>query len=315
VRRAWILALPLLACQPVATPPPRSAQAAQTAMDDAARREKAGDLAGAARQYEAVRAESPRMAARALVRAAQAHDRAGEPDLALAAAWRAVDGYPDSEGARDGVRIAHRIAKKRGGSLLATFRRAALDRAARLGKLDVADALVFGAAEAAVELGDAQTGRREYEAFASRFPASGLYDDALWLAAGIARGAGDFAGAIADLERIVDTKRTALIVGSFDLQHLHEAALEIGKIELEDRKDARAAIKAFERLRDKLGESRERDDAQWWISVAYERLGDRPSACAALDRLAREYPGSRHLRRGNEKDARQRLGCTMGAAR
>ena len=295
------------ACTPKVTPPPRAALEAQAQMDEAARRAKAGDDRGAAEAYARVQSDSPRMQARAGVRAAQARVHAGELDAAEAQAWQVIDRFPDAEGARDAVRLLARLAKQR--SAWPAFRKGALERSVRHKGHAVEDALRFAAAEAAESLGDAPGARREYESMATDWTTSSLFDDALFRAARLARTAGDPAGAIADLERIVDTKRTALIVGSFDLQLLHEAALEIGKIQLEDRKDPKAALRAFERVRDELGENRQRDDAQWGIATAHERAGQRDLACVAVARLDKEFPHSRYVRRGLSREAAQRLGC------
>lgn len=304
------LLLMLVACRPVATPPSAADRATRARMEEAARRERQGDHAGAAAVYEQIPSGtgSPREAARGLVRAAQMREDAGDPTRASDTAWRAIDTYPDAVPSRDAVKVLHRVARVEGDAGLRRFRAGLLERRGKLGKTEIGDLLAFTAAEVAAELGERDAARREYQAMASAYTQSGLFDDALVRAAGLAREAGDASGALELLEALVATKRTAYIVGSYDLQHLHEAALEIGRIHLE-RRDHRAAIRAFERLRDELGENRLRDDAQWHIVQAHEAAGDRPAACKALERLVGQFPGSRWLRRGEAARARERLSC------
>jgi tetratricopeptide (TPR) repeat protein len=268
--------------------------AGERAFADAEARERAGDFAGAAAAYEGVadveRSTRGREPARALTRAARlAADKLADPERAERDLWRAVTSYPDAAPADDAVRALVRLNRP-------GLRRKLLEASAALARSEVGDNLAFAATEL-IEHTEPTRARAEYEGFAQAFPKSGLRDDALWRAARMARAAGDFRGAIADLERLTAPQREALLVGSFRSGFRDDAQLLQGRIYLEDLHDYEHAARAFERLRDETTTSTLRDDAQFFLARTHAQAGDRKRACANLARLGREFPESRYLKR------------------
>jgi tetratricopeptide (TPR) repeat protein len=237
-----------------------------------------------------------RTPARALYRAAEVAARLGRVDEGLRLAWRAVREYPATVAGKDAVRLITARRRERGETdrLYAELGAAA----ASLAKTDVADTLLLALGDVAEQdRHDPDDAVRIWDRLAARYPASSLRDDALWRAAQARRGRGDPHGAIARLRVITNQRRVALLMGSFISEWLDDALLLIGRIYRDDLKDPRHAINAFEDLRDNFTASPLRDDAQLEIARTWLGTGDRQRACAALARLAQDFPQSRFNRR------------------
>jgi outer membrane protein assembly factor BamD (BamD/ComL family) len=301
-RFVFLLLLNLACPKP---PPPADVVKGERLFGRAEELERAQDWSAAAKEYERVaaveRSTRGREPARALVRAAQIRaERLQEPVRAAADCWRAIVSYPDAAPADDAVRELVRLRPPR-------LREDLLATARELDRTEVADNLRFEAARLLETENPAQA-RLELESLAHDYPQSGLRDDALWRAAGIARTAGDTDGALEDLRIITAKRRDAMFVGSFNSAFMDDAQLLKGQIWLEDKHDVAKAVLAFELLRDDMPDSTLRDDAQMWIAKAYAQGKDPARACAALARLRKDYPDSRYLRRGGPELSAE-LGC------
>ena len=267
--------------------------------------EKDGRWAEAVAEYERVarveKSTQGREPARALVRAAQIRaDRLNDAAGAATDCWRAIRAWPDAAPTDDAVRELKRLNPP-------NLRADLLAAARSLARTEVGDNLRFTAAEL-IEKDEALRARAEYEALARDYPQSGLRDDALFRAAKIARAAGDADGALDDLRAITARQRDSMLVGSFNSALMDDAQLEAGRIWLEDKKDLKGAVAAWEKLRDEMPDSTLRDDAQMSIARAYGDAGDAGHACAALTRLRHDFPDSRYLRR-EAPALGARLGC------
>ena len=251
------------------------------------------------------RASEARKSARALVRAAELaadelHDAAG----AEALAWRAIAKYPDELPADDALALAVRLGKARD----------AVELARRLDELwphvatfDLGDNVLFERAELArTRLDDPAGAIRIYDLLAERYPRSGLRDDAIWRAAELTRASGDAKGALRRLRTILESRRDALLTGSYNSIYLDDAQLLFGQIELDDLHDADKAIEAFTALADDYPESTLQDDGL--LELARAQLarhappsdGDKRAACASLARLIENFPDSNRLRQARQ---------------
>jgi TolA-binding protein len=141
-----------------------------------------------------------------------------------------------------------------------------------------------------------------YDRLVERYPHSGLRDDALFRSALILRKAGDARGALKHLQQILDSRRDALITGSYNSLYLDDAELLYGQICLDDLHDPARAADAFQTLAD-FPDSVLRDDALFELSRAEVTREDVKAACRALERLVKKFPNGNRVRA-----ARERLG-------
>jgi len=304
VRAPALVAL-LLACRAHPAPPPPDVARGQRLFALAESLEKDSRWAEAVAEYERVahveKNTAGREPARALVRAAEIRaDRLNDPDGAAADCWRAIRTWPDAAPSDDAVRELSRLKPP-------NLRAELLAAARALGRTEIGDNLRFAAAEL-IETAEPPRARAEYEAIARAYPQSGLRDDALFRAAHLARAAGDPDGALEDLHLITARQRDSMLIGSFNSALMDDAQLEAGRIRLEDKKDVKGAVAAWEKLRDEMPDSTLRDDAQMWIARAFAQSGDAAHGCAALVRLRHDFPTSRYLRREAPELGAQ-LGC------
>jgi hypothetical protein len=244
-----------------------------------------------------------RLAARALARAAELADEdLGDAAAAETLAWRAVEGFPDEVPSDDALKLAVRLGRARDPRRLAARLEAAW---ARFAHFDIGDNLLFERAELSrTVLDDAAGAVALYDRLADSYRRSGLRDDSLWRAAALLRARGDARGALGRLQRILDTRKDALVTGSYNSVYLDDAQLLVGRIWLEDLRDPERAADAFTTLADDYPESTLRDDALYELARA--RLArhtppsesDRAAACAALERLARQFPDGNRVSAG-----------------
>jgi tetratricopeptide (TPR) repeat protein len=232
-----------------------------------------------------------RKQARAWGRAAElAHFHLHDDDAALQLAWRVVVEFPDEVPADDALKLAIDIERRKNPLAL---QQKLTELWERDKKLDLGDNLLFARAQLAesVDL---------YDQLADTYPHSGLRDDSLWRAAEILRRQGDFRGAVLRLQKILDTHRDALITGSYNSLLLDDAQLLVGRIWLDDLHQPKPAALAFQNLADDFKDSVLRDDALYDLARAHTALDDKRAACAALQRLFKEYPNGNMVRRGRE---------------
>jgi TolA-binding protein len=279
--------------------------------------ERVGRDADAAAAWEALpsRTRDPRKAARALTRAAEiVAGKLGDPARGANIAWRCVEKYPEEVPADDALAIALRIERARDGKAL-------IDRldtlAARYQQTEIADNLLFEAAVTALAIGDRQGALARWDDLARRFPRSPLADDANWRAAAQLRENKDFRAAVRHLERILQTRKDALIVGSYNSLYLDDAQLLVGQIQLDDLHDPAQAIRAFALLADDYPDSTLRDDALFELARAHLAAhtppgdADRDAACRALARLLARFPDGNRARAA--RDRRAELACPAPA--
>ena len=268
--------------------------------------ERMGRDREAASAWEAVPALSttPRSVARALVRAAEIHlEKLGDERGALALAWRCVVERAEEEPADNALALVVRVERRRDPVALGKHLD---DLAERLRTTDLGDNLLYNAADLASQLHDGPGAVARFDELVRRWPHSALSDDANWRAAEILRRAHDPAGALERLARILRTRKDALFVGSYNSTLLDDAQLLTGEILRDDLHDLDRAAEAFTDLADNFPESTLRDDALLDLALTHlmrhapPSANDTSRACAALARLAREYPEGNRARAGAE---------------
>jgi TolA-binding protein len=100
------------------------------------------------------------------------------------------------------------------------------------------------------------------------------------------------------LQVILDSRRDALITGSYNSIWLDDAQLLAGQILLDDLHEPARAAEAFRLLADDYPESVLKDDGLYELARAEVARKNTAAACAALARLERTYPDSNRLRQG-----------------
>ena len=262
-------------------------------------------------------ASDRRKSARALQRAAEIaledlHDDARADELA----WRTVERYADEVPADDALRLIVRIGKRRDPRALA----ARLDALwPTVEKLDLGDNVLYERAELSRTVLEAPAEAIAlYDRLARRYPRSGLRDDGIWHAAELSRAQGDADGALKRLRIILESRRDALVTGSYNSVYLDDAEYLTGQIYLDDLHDAQHAIEAFSTLADDFPESILKDDALVELARAYlsrhapSSADDKKQACASILRLLRTYPDSNRRRQARELGAE--LACAPPGA-
>ena len=250
-------------------------------------------------------------AARALVRVASIAESELHDDAAADKwAWAVLERFPDRVPADQALLVAVRVGKRKDPAQLIERLRAL---APRVEKTDLGDNVLWECAELYRLAGDAPSAIGLYDRLAGEYPHSGLRDDAWWHAAELLRAGGDSQGAIRRLQRLIDTRKDALITGSYNSVLLDDSVMLMGKIWLDDLHDAKQAENAFHMLAFDFPESILRDDAL--VELARAQLArhqppsqdDRHDACASLGRLLTKYPNSNKRRAATKM--REELAC------
>ncbi|HZS41613.1 MAG TPA: tetratricopeptide repeat protein [Polyangia bacterium] len=243
----------------------------------------------------------PLKAARALQKAAvlatdELHDDAAAEKLA----WACVERFPDEVPADDALDLAIRLGKRRDPSELALKLQSFFPAVERR---ELGDNVMYAIAELHRESGDGPGAVELYDRLAEKYPHSPLRDDSWWHAAEVLRAAGDAQGALRRLRRLLETRRDAIITGSYNSLYLDDAEMLMGHIYLDDLHDPAHACEAFQTLADDFKESILRDDALVELARAQLALDDKRAACKSLARLIRQYPNSNKLRQARALSA------------
>ncbi|MBI2896311.1 MAG: STAS/SEC14 domain-containing protein [Deltaproteobacteria bacterium] len=275
---------------------------ARAAVREAAERERAGEPDRARRSYlEAARRwPHDREAPRALRRAARIDLVQGRADDGRSLLRAAISRYPDHGDAAAALRDLLQSVEDREGEAAALAEATSLDRVARVRSSALGDNVLYAIAALRIRLADPAAAERALVDLVDRYPypRGGLWDEALWLLADLAEVRRDFRAVVRWLERMVAVQESSSIVGSYNLPRFDDAELRIARTWLGPLGDARRAVRAAERLRDRYPDSVLRDDAIVLQARAEEALGHHERACALRSVLAREDPHSRYLRPG-----------------
>lgn len=249
----------------------------------------------AAAAYEAIPQafpEQPRVAAQALHRAGDLRLELGEDRAAWTLLWKVVTDYPDEDFAGDALRVLVTDGRRRDPRQL----HAVLARVSTaLAGTEVADNVLYHLAELAeADLDRPAEALRHYDRLVAEYAESGLFDEALWRGARIARELGDAAGAARRLRQLLATREVAFGAGSYFSVWLDDAQLELGRVLRDDVADLDGAAAAFAALPRDYPASILRDDALFELAVTRARAGDRAGACRELAALEASWPDSKY---------------------
>lgn len=249
----------------------------------------------AADAYQAIPAALPGQrtaAAEALYRAGKLRLELGQDRAAYTLLWKVVTDFPDQDFAGDALGDVVSDGRRRNPTQLA----AVLSRlATALARTEVGDNVLYFLGDLSErELERPRQALAFYDKLFRDYPKSGLFDEALWRGARLARRLGDPRGAVRRLRQLLATREVSLGGGSYFSVWLDNAQLELGVVLRDDLGDLDAAAAAFEKLPEDYPASILRDDALFELAVTRARGGERGAACRALAALARDWPDSKY---------------------
>jgi len=271
--------------------------------------DRMGKKREAAAAYEAVPAALPGdkpSDAEATYRAGKLHLKLGDDKRAYTLLWRTITDYPNEAFAADALKIILRDGRRRNPRQLY---KVLWDLFAVTKKTRIGDNVLYTMAQIAEkDFGDRRRALQHYDELAKRYRKSGLYDDALWHGARLARALSDSKGAARRLRKLLATREVARGVGSYFSIWLDNAQLRLGIVLRDDLKDIRGAVEAFRDLPKLYPASVLRDDALFELAVAWQDADDRAKACHTLAKLKKDWPDSKYeLHRA--PTLRRKLGC------
>ncbi len=257
--------------------------------------EDTGDAARAAALWEAMPRRLPwdkETSATGLKNAAMLYLSLHEDARAYDLLWRVIATYPDEAAADDALRIVVADGRRRNPAQLVD----ALDRLYQgLARTGLGDNLLWAQAVVLHEdLADDARALGTLDRLVTIYPTSPTLDEALWLAAQIARGLGDAAGAVHRLRLLLGTREPPNRLGAYISPYVPKSQMTIGIILRDDLGRPADAIPELRRVLRDFPESIYLDDSLYEIAVAYDRLGDAAGVCRTLVELATKYPESKY---------------------
>ncbi len=288
---------------------------AQAHIERAELLEDIGRKREAAAAYEATPAQldsDPIPSAKAFFRAGRLRLELGEDERGYALLWKAVTNFPDTAYAIDALQKVFHDGRRRNARQLYQVLAELVDP---LAGTDVADNILLAMAQLAEEdFGDDERALAHYDRIISEYKDGGLYDEALWHAARLARALGDPRGAVRRLRTLLATREVSFHVGSYFSVWLDNAQLELGIILRDDLHDPKSAIAAFKRLLRDYPDSILKDDAVFETAVAWKAAGQPDRACQALAELRKKWPESKYELR-KAPALRRELSCDQTDAK
>jgi len=253
-------------------------------------RARAGDVARASRELNAIARENNAYSAEAAFKAADLAYRsdpvAGGAELEAVAVRFADDGVARAALARVLRTDTSEAALARLEAIAPRVRGKALEQ-------DVA----YERAKRLAELGRREEALAAHLAVAERwpYPKGSYFDDALYQASELEEALGRPEQAIARLEHLLSFRETSNVIGSYQRPRYTPALLRIAKLYEEALHDRARARETLHRLYRDFTTSTERDDALWREAELWQKDGDQATACARLATLTRDFPDSRYV--------------------
>ena len=252
---------------------------------------KAGDVQGAAKRLREVASAKPEKstASHALFELARIEEKTGDPVAAHATYEEILHRFPNSALSRRALHHVLLDVEEEGGPQ-ATL--SYLDSVSeRLSTTILAEPVAYQRALRLEALGQKNNARRAYLDVAARwpYPKGDLFDNALVHASAIAEEEGDYASAVADLERLLSTREVADLIGTYQRPEYTRALWHLAEIHRDRLHDDARARATFHRLYADFKSSPRRDDALFEEA----RLSEDP--CPVLDTLVDHFPNSRYV--------------------
>ncbi|MEO7034492.1 MAG: tetratricopeptide repeat protein [Polyangiaceae bacterium] len=258
----------------------------------AASYERAGDLESARELYTLLASGNSDRAARSGFTLADLQIQGGNEAGGYAALEAAIRKYPSSGVASPAYRRYFGFLAAQGGD------QAVLDYVARvlpeLGSSELGEQLRYERARRFDALGNAAEAREAYVDLADRYPyPHGAYwDDALLRGAECDVRLGQPERALSLLERMLASRETSHLSGSYERPHFADAAYRMAELYRDALHAPAAARRAFHNVFVNYPTSTLRDDALWQEALILRSAGP-SAACAPLSLLVQQLPDSR----------------------
>ena len=283
----------------------------------AQRLEQRQQFSEAVQAYQAVPSlgREPRLKARALLRAALLQaEQLGAPKDAAAQCLQLIAAYPTEVASEDALQLWWRLRKQSPDAPGEPSADVALVQLAT--QHAAAEALASHALLLAGQWAD-QQGRvedalRHYDRLVAQYPRGPLLDDGLMAAAQLLRRLSRSAQAVARLEQLVATYRSAMIVGHYNRLLLGDGTLLLGEVYLRDLHQPEQALTTLRKLLVRQPTSRLCDDALVLMAEAVQQRrpnlspADRVEACGYVERVLRDFPDSNRRRQATQLRAQLR---------
>jgi tetratricopeptide (TPR) repeat protein len=174
---------------------------------------------------------------------------------------------------------------------------------ATLGGTEAGEEIAYQIALCLLRQGQKQAARDAFLAQATRWPYPNglLCDDALYRASEIDEELGLYDRAIADLRKLVSTRESSWISGSYERPRYDAAQLRIGELYASRLHDDAKARRELHTLYSDFTTSILRDKALWKEAELAERDGDGAKRCELLKDLVHDFPDSRYVPCASER--------------
>lgn len=221
------------------------------------------------------------------------HDEFGEIDTAFNTWDQAILTFPNSDFTEDSMTAIMRIWRRESNrdALLGWL----AERASQLAPTEIGDNLLYWTARVLVEeFSDYETAFPLYVRVYTEYPRGGLWDDAMWRAAGCLGSMQQIDEEYALLESFIDRREISIMVADYDSGWYNDALYRMAEIH-EQRGDTDGAIAVWTRFMETFPLSIEADD------VAFHIMELEAPRCGLavmndwMDYLNEEHPESRHI--------------------
>jgi hypothetical protein len=255
----------------------------------------AGNIAGAARRFEAIASdEASEHQAEAAYHLALLRIESGDAERGWRELERIPARFPTHGVAHLAVRKLVDHADEAGpGAGLIELHALELD----LNSTELAGLIAYLEAEHLEAAGYDPAARAAYGSIADRwpYPFGAFFDDALWHASLLDEKAGLYQAAIDDLERLLRERETTYLLGSYERPRFVASMLRVAGLYRDRLHDRSRAREAYHRLYADFAHSSLRDRALWLEAALWREDGDTRTACDRLATLVAQFPDSRYV--------------------
>jgi len=287
-------------------------QAAKTASRDrdhdealyaaAVARERAGDVQGALKHFDALAAEDPpgERAIRSAFRAARLRLRNGEEKRGWADLEKILERSPEHGITRRALKsILDHIEETEGKPAVMAWEEKLFPHVA---KTRLGEELCYDLAHRREALGDEKAALAQFLACADQYPypRGALWDDSLWHASRLHEKLGEPKAAVADLERMLAAREPSYGNGSYNRPRMAAAQFRIGVLQRDVLKDPKSARASFHRVYAEHLSSILRARSLFEEAKVASDAGDGKDACALAEKLLAEFEESRWARSADQ---------------
>ncbi|MBI2392954.1 MAG: tetratricopeptide repeat protein [Deltaproteobacteria bacterium] len=265
-------------------------------------RERAGDLAGALKHFDALAAENPpgERAVRAAFRAAHIRIEQGDEKRGFADLEKIILRAPEHGVTRRALQAVVGKIEETDGKAAAIAWEEKLYPA--VAKTRLGEELCYDLAHRREAAGEERAALAGFLSCADQYPypKGALWDDSLWHASRLHEKLGDPKAAIAALERMLAAREPSYMSGSYNRPRMAAAQFRIAVLQRDLLKDPAAARASFHKVYVEHTTSILRPRALFEEAKLAAESGDGSSACSLGEKLIAEFADTRWARNADE---------------